>query len=127
MRENSRPRSSRSRHSSAGTAAALLTVGGLAAAFGVAACCGLPLMLTALGLGSVSFVGIAFLAAPYRSPLLVLAAVCLGAGALLLWRQRGSAATCVPGIARFHRAFRLVTVIALVLGMIMLALGYAYA
>ncbi len=66
---------------------ALLTLGGLAAAFGVAACCALPLLLVSLGLGSAWLGGIASLSAPFRSLLLVFAALALAGGAFLLWRQ----------------------------------------
>jgi mercuric ion transport protein len=45
--------------------AALLTFGGLAAAFGLASCCALPLLLTTLGLGTAWLSGIALIAS-YR-------------------------------------------------------------
>ena len=54
------------------------TVGGLGAAFAVAACCGLPIVLGGLGLGTAWLFGIAVRAAPHREALLVLAGVLLG-------------------------------------------------
>lgn len=70
------------------TGAPLLTLSGLAAAFGVASCCGLPFLLATVGLGSAWLVGVATLAAPHRTLLLAVSATCLLAGAVLLWRRR---------------------------------------
>ncbi len=67
---------------------ALLTLSGLAAAFGVAACCALPLLLISLGLSTAWLGGIASVAAPNRTLLLVFAALALAGGAILLWRQQ---------------------------------------
>ncbi|MBN8907782.1 MAG: hypothetical protein J0H99_14365, partial [Rhodospirillales bacterium] len=61
------------------------------AAFGVASCCALPFLLATLGLGTAWLGGIALLAAPHRLFLLAASALCLVAGAVLLWRQRGAA------------------------------------
>ncbi|MDE8344543.1 MAG: mercuric reductase, partial [Acidocella sp.] len=66
------------------TGATLLTVSGIAAAFGVASCCGLPFLLATLGLSSAWLGGLALLAAPHRTLLLSAAAICLAAGAVLL-------------------------------------------
>ena len=84
--------------------AALLTLGGLAAAFGVAACCALPLLMISLGVGTAWLGGIASLAVPNRTLLLVFATLALTAGAVLLWRQQRHATRCGPegGCAR-HR------------------------
>ena len=66
------------------TGAFLLAIGGLAAAFGAAACCAIPMLLGSLGLGSTWLAGVAIVAAPHRT-----AAVCLvGAGAVLAWYRR---------------------------------------
>jgi hypothetical protein len=40
---------------------------GLAAAFGLASCCGLPFLLASMGLGTAWLTGFALLAAPHRS------------------------------------------------------------
>jgi mercuric ion transport protein len=110
-----------------GAAATLLTFGGLAAAFGAASCCALPLLFASLGLGTAWLGGIALLAAPHRGVLLAAAAVCLAGGAVLLWRQRAAAAACTPGTACARPAVRSMTVAGLLLGSVLLALGYAIA
>jgi mercuric ion transport protein len=110
----------------AGAGAVALTIGGLAAAFSVAACCGLPFMLATLGLGTTWLFGIAMLAVPHRSFLLMAAAACLVGGAALLWRQR-RAATCVPGSVCNRPVVRGATMVGLLLGFALLYLGYAYA
>jgi mercuric ion transport protein len=103
----------------------LLTVGGLAAAFGVAACCGLPLMLATFGLGTAWLGGFALVAAPHRLFLLATATVCLACAAVLLWRQR--AVVCVPGAVCTRPAIRGATMIGLFVGLVLLYLGYSYA
>lgn len=45
-----------------GSGAVLLTAGGLAAAFAVASCCGLPFILATLGLGTAWLYGVVVLA-----------------------------------------------------------------
>src|SRR5258708_24450944 len=77
----------------------LLTLTGTAAAFGVASCCALPLILYGLGIGSAGLAGIAVLATPFRTPLLIAAAACLLAGAAVLWHQRRNPARFGPGEA----------------------------
>lgn len=108
------------------TGAALLTLSGLAAAFGVASCCGLPFLLAAAGVSSAWLVGIATVAAPHRSLLLALAAVCLMAGAGLLWRRQ-PALSCTPGTICSMPAVRAMTVIGLGAGLALLTIGYLYA
>src|ERR1700724_2552910 len=74
------------------TGALMLAAGGLAAAFGAASCCALPLLLGSLGLGSAWLVAVAWLAAPHRIVLLIAAVVCLvGAGGMFAWRRRAVA------------------------------------
>lgn len=106
---------------------ALLTLGGLAAAFGVAACCALPLLLVSLGLGSAWLGGIASLAAPFRSVLLVFAALALVGGAVLLWRQQRHAVSCGRNGACTPPAVRALTLIGLTVGIALLIAGYLYA
>jgi mercuric ion transport protein len=109
-----------------GAGAVLLTLAGLAAAFGVASCCGLPFPLATLGLGTAWLGGFALLAAPHRVFLLAAAAVCLFGAAFLLWRQR-SAIACAPGAICARPVVRSITVIGLLVGTVLLYLGYAYA
>jgi len=110
-----------------GAGPVLLTLGGLAAAFGVASCCALPLLLTTLGLGTAWLGGVALLAAPHRPILLAAAALCLLGGAALLWRQRKAGAVCSPGAICSRPAVHGRTAAGLLLGLVLLTLGYAYA
>jgi mercuric ion transport protein len=107
--------------------AAALTLGGLAAAFGVAACCALPLLMISLGVGTAWLGGIASLAAPNRTLLLVLAALALAAGTILLWRQQHHAATCGPNGVCTPPLVRLLTLVGLIVGVVLLVAGYLYA
>jgi mercuric ion transport protein len=109
-----------------GTGSVLLTLSGLAAAFGVASCCGLPFLLASAGLGTAWLTGVALLAAPHRSILLTVGAVCLAGGAGLFWRQRRNAA-CTPGAFCSGPAVKSLTLAGLLLGAVLLYLGYAYA
>lgn len=106
--------------------AALLTVGGIAAAFGVAACCALPILLTTAGLSAAWLGGVAGLAAPYRTLLLCLSALSLVGGAVLLWQIQRRAMTCGPGGVCTPPALRALLLVGLVSGAILLYLGYSY-
>ncbi|HEY5380098.1 MAG TPA: mercuric transporter MerT family protein [Pseudolabrys sp.] len=109
-----------------GTGSVLLTVGGLAAAFGVAPCCGLPLLLSMAGFGTAWLTGFALLAAPHRPFLLTMGTVCLAGGAVLFWRQQRIAA-CSPGSFCSRPVVKNFTLAGLLLGAFLLYLGYAYA
>lgn len=105
----------------------LLAAGGLAAAFGAAACCGLPLLLAGAGLGTAWLGGVGLFAAPHRTLLLGLAALLLVGGAAALWRQHRAAQACrVDGVCA-RPGVRLMTVAGLILGSGLLVLGYLYA
>ncbi|MBI3515735.1 MAG: mercuric reductase [Proteobacteria bacterium] len=104
----------------------LLTLGGVAAAFGAASCCALPLLLSAVGLGSGWLIGIAVVAAPYRLVLLAVGAAALaGGGYALFWRARR--AVCNPASLCARPAFRATMIAGLLVGLVFLYLGYAYA
>lgn len=105
----------------------LLTLGGIAAAFGVASCCALPLLFTTLGLGTAWLGGFAVLAAPHRALLLGVGALCLIAAGVLLWRQQRAAATCVPGTVCARPAIRVLILVGLLIGAGLLWAGYRYA
>src|SRR5215471_17907214 len=82
------------------TGAMLLAAAGLAAAFGAASCCALPLLLGSLGLGTAWLATVAWFAAPHRLALLAIAIICLGSGGgVLLWRRRRRIAACAPDVA----------------------------
>lgn len=108
-----------------GTGSVLLTAGGLAAAFGVASCCGLPFLLATAGLGTTWLTGFALMAAPHRSILLIVSAACLAGGAALFWRQR-RLAVCMPGAFCSQPAVRSLTLTGLLLGLMLLYLGYTF-
>lgn len=109
-----------------GPGSVLLTVSGLAAAFSLASCCGLPFLLATAGIGTAWLTGFALLAAPHRGILLVVGAVYLAGGAMLLWRQQRIAA-CTPGVLCSRPAVRGLTFIGLLLGLGLLYVGYTYA
>ena len=110
-----------------GSGAMLFTFGGLAAAFGVASCCALPLLLATVGVGTAWLGGVAVLAEPHRGVLLVLAALCLAGGAVLLWRQQRTAVACGPGGVCTSRVVRALTLAGLLVGAVLLWAGYTYA
>ncbi len=110
----------------ASPAPAVLALGGLVAAFGVAACCGVPSILAGLGLGSAWLGGVALLAAPYRQLLLGVAALLLAAGAAALWRQHRAAQACQASGACARPGLRLLTLVGLLLGSALFVVGYVY-
>ena len=107
--------------------ASILTLSGLAAAFGLASCCALPLFLATLGLSTAWLGGVGLVAASHRMFLMIVAALCLGGGGLLLWRQQRAAATCGPNGACTPPAIRALTLVGLLIGLALLWAGYAYA
>jgi mercuric ion transport protein len=110
---------------SSGWGAVSLTLGGLGAAFAVAACCALPILLGSLGIGTAWLFGVAKLAAPHRTVLLAIAAISLAAGALALWRQTRAACPADGWCAR--PAVRRLTMLGVAFGLVLLVLGYRYA
>ncbi|MGS1016115.1 mercuric reductase [Allosphingosinicella humi] len=106
--------------------AALLTLGGIAAAFGVAACCGLPILLTGLGIGAAWLGGIAAVTGPYRDPLMWLSVLSLAGGAFMLWRMRRAASACGDRVCT-PRWLSTLLLFGLATGVSMLWLGYSYA
>ena len=110
---------------SRGAAAVLLTFAGLGSAFAAASCCALPILFATAGLGAAWLGGVAEIAAPYRVPLLAISAACLAGGGAELWRQRKSG-YCSPGAVCARPVVRRATGFAVLLGLVMLYLGYAY-
>ena len=108
------------------TGALMLAAGGLAAAFGAASCCALPLLLGSLGLGSAWLVAVAWLAAPHRIALLIAAVVCLlGAGGMFTWHRR--AVVCAPGLPCGRPAITALLMGVLSLGAVLAVIGFMYA
>ncbi len=105
------------------TGALLLTLGGLAAAFGVASCCALPMLLAGAGIGSGWLIGIAAIAAPHRIALLTAAVVCLTAGgSVLAWHQRAAACGACG-----HRMVTPLVAITMAFAVTLAVLGYMYS
>ena len=109
-----------------GSATSLLTAAGLAAAFGVAACCALPMLLISLGLSTAWLGEVASFAEPNRDLLLVLAALALAGGAFFLWRQQRHAARCGPNGVCTPPVVRVLTLVGLLVGVVLLIAGYLY-
>ena len=70
-----------------GPLAALFTLGGFSAAFGLASCCALPFLLAGLGLGTAWLAGIGLFVLFHRTVFIAAALIGLGGAAILLWRQ----------------------------------------
>jgi mercuric ion transport protein len=109
------------------TGALLLAAGGLAAAFGAASCCALPLLLGSVGVGSAWLVALAWVAAPHRIALVGVSAVCLIGDTGLLVRRRYRTARCTAGKACGSPAVTVVAAAVLCLGAVLAVLGYVYA
>lgn len=88
----------------------LLTLSGIAAAFGLAACCALPLILLSFGFGTAWLVGIAFYAGLHRPEFLAVAVVGL----------IGRAVTLIIYLRRISLAARAVMSFGLLVGAVML-------
>jgi hypothetical protein len=78
------------------------------------------------GLGTAWLTGFALLAAPHRSILLIVGAVGLAGGAVLFWRQQRTA-SCEPGAFCTRPAVRSLTLAGLLVGLVLLYLGYVFA
>lgn len=104
----------------------LATGGGIAAAFGAAACCALPLALASVGVGSAWLGSIAPIVGPYRTPLLVLASVLLFAAAIRLVWQFRQARACPTDAACGSSTYRALTAAGIVIGVVLLAGAFLY-
>lgn len=101
-----------SRDAASWAGASLLAAAGIGTAFAAAACCGLPLVLVALGLsGGAWLLDIALVAGPWQR-LLLWSAVGLLLGAVALG-YRGRRAACAGDAGR---GFRALLLLALALG-----------
>ena len=108
------------------TGALLIAAGGLAAAFGAASCCALPVLLGSFGLGSAWLAGVAWFAAPHQIALLIAAVVCLAwGGAAFLWHRR--VAACAPGAVCRRPITTAFLSTTLLVGAVLVVLGYLYA
>ncbi|MFZ5745486.1 MAG: mercuric transporter MerT family protein [Pseudomonadota bacterium] len=106
--------------------ALVLIVGGVASAFGVAACCALPILLATAGIGTAWLTGIAMISLPYRNTLMIVSLVSLIVSAALLWRMQRTAARCGPGTICTPKWLRLSLLAGLLAGAGLLVGGYMY-
>ena len=116
---------SRVRETTKETGALLLAIGGLAAAFGAASCCAIPIML-GRGLSSAWLAGVAIFAAPHRMALVGAAVICLIGAATVLVRYRRALA-CAPGAACGNPAVTPLVIGVLTLGGMLAVAGYLFA
>ena len=104
--------------------AAGLASAGLAASFGLAACCALPILLTAAGVGTAWLAGPSSIADPIRGYLTPLAAIALVVSAFLVLRSPKS---CAPGDWCARPVARIVIGVLIIFGAILLYLSTQYA
>lgn len=92
------------------TGALALLAGGYASAFSAAACCGLPVLLAGLGIGTAWLLPLARVAGPVADRLALLAlALLLASFALVMRRPK----ICLPGSLCASGSFRAVMLAAL--------------
>jgi len=102
----------------------VFTATGVAAAFGLASCCAIPLLLYTLGIGTTAWLArIGIVSMQYRDLLTYAAVAGLGAGGFLLWRQ-WRARSCLPDSLCARPWVRLTTATALLVGWALLYYGY---
>jgi mercuric ion transport protein len=100
------------------TAGALtLVTGGLGAAFSAAACCGLPVLLAGLGIGTSWLIPVAAAVGPAADALILLAGLLLLASLGLVAR---SPKVCAPGALCARPMYRLGIGLAALLGLALL-------
>lgn len=104
--------------------AAGLASTGLAASFGLAACCALPIILTGLGVGTAWLAWPSSVADPLRSYLTPLAAIALAGGTFLVLRNPQ---TCAPGDLCSRPLARISLGMLIVVGAVLLYLSTQYA
>lgn len=104
--------------------AAGLVSAGLAASFGLAACCALPIILAGLGLATAWLAWPSSVADPLRIYLTPLAAIALSWAAFLVLRNPAS---CAPGDLCSRPAARAILGALVIVGAILLYLSTQYA
>ena len=105
------------------TGATTLSLGGFAAAFSLAACCGLPVLLPAIGLGTAWLAPVARATSPFEAVLPWLAGVALAGSLLLVLR---APRFCAPGSFCARPAFRFGILALTALGAALLILWLVY-
>lgn len=106
------------------TGAVALVSGGIAAAFGLAACCAIPLFLAAAGLGASWLAPVVSVSQPHAELLTVFSLAALIGSVAIVWRAPKH---CQPGSLCARPAFRWGITGAAVIGAILLLLSKIYA
>lgn len=104
----------------------LTTLGVIAAAFGAAACCALPILLASLGIGTAWLGGIAGFTGPHQALLMAASTILLAISAVFLWRMQSRAQQCGPDGNCAPPWVRIMLLIGLFIGALLLAAGYFY-
>lgn len=103
--------------------AATLSLGGLASAFSLAACCGLPMLLPAIGLGTAWLVPVARATSPFEAVLPWIAGLALAGSLVLILR---APRLCAPDAPCTRPAFRFGLLALTALGAALLVLWLVY-
>lgn len=106
------------------TGAVALVSSGVAAAFGLAACCAIPLLLAGVGIGAAgSLAPIVSATQPYATLLTIFSVVALIGSVFIVWRAPRE---CQPSSVCARPAFRWAVTSAAVIGAILLLLSKIY-
>jgi len=106
------------------TGAVALVSGGIAAAFGLAACCALPFFLAGAGLGAGWLAPVVSVSQPHAEWLTAVSLAALSGSVIIVWRAPKH---CQPGSLCARAAFRWAITVAAVTGAILLVLSKIYA
>lgn len=104
--------------------AVALAGSGVAAAFALAACCAIPILLAALGIGSSWLVPVVSASMPFTGLLTAFSVAAL-AGSVFLVVRAGR--TCQPGDLCARPGFRWSVIVAAAIGAVLLVLSKIYA
>lgn len=104
--------------------AVALVSSGIAAAFGLAACCAIPFLLAGLGIGAASWLApIVSVSQPYATVLTIFSLAALVGSIVIVWRARRH---CQPSSVCARPAFRWAVTGAAAIGAILLVLSKTY-
>ena len=107
------------------TGAVALVTSGIAASFGLAACCAIPFLLAGIGIGAAGWLApIVSVSQPHATILTVFSLAALVGSVVIVWR---APRPCLPGSVCARPAFRWAVTGAAVIGAILLVLSKIYA
>ena len=106
------------------TGAVALVTGGIASAFGLAACCAIPYFLAGVGLGSAWLAPIVSASQPHSGILTAFSCLALAGSVALVWQ---ASRRCEPGSLCARPTFRSTVTGAAVVGFVLLVLSKFYA